>query len=283
MWDALIAAAGSLIGGGISQAGQRVANERASDQAANNIALQKEFAQTGVTWRARDAMRAYGETGIHPLILMGAPGATYSPQSTAFVPETGVGEGLHQAGQNIGRSIAASADRSLREKALALQESQMQSLAERGQLENEALRLRIASEKMRLAQMSMPGVPAVKSEQEIMFPGVENKIIPDVSVARTPRGGYVILPSKQAQERMEEIFGLGPEWWMRNRAWLATPEARDWARKYLPAAPSYKEWRYHAPTGEWLPHYQDYPDRHMQSDKRRDRLHMQYTPAPPLW
>lgn len=256
-FGSVLSAATGLIGGGLNALSSDVARGRAQDQINNQIALQREFATTGVTWKARDVMRAYEESGIHPLALLGVQGPTYTPV-TSTIPADGMGDSIARAGQDISRGIQASSDRELRETALKLQEVALANAAERGGLENELLRMRIASEQARMFQSSTPGVPS-----GINHPGVERKIIDDVSVARTPRGGYVVLPGREAQERMEEIFGLGPEWFARNRAWLVTPQAREWVKRFLPAAPPNMEWRYNAPTGEWLPEYMDYPDRHL--------------------
>lgn len=250
---------GGLIGGGSSSA----ANKRVEEQAEANRQAQLTAMQHGITWRAQDVMNAYKSTGIHPLALLGVQGPTYSPVSSAFAPSP-VGESIGRAGQDIARGMHATADRDLRGAALELQRKALNDAAERGGLENDLLRVRIASEQARLVQANNPPVP----DSGVNFPGVENRINPDVSLSRTPRGGYVVIPGKAVQERMEEMFGLGPEWFARNRAWLATPEARSWVQKFLPKPPSYHEWRYNVPTGEWLPSPVDYEDRHLPNAER---------------
>lgn len=269
-FGSVLAAGTNLLGGLIGGGAKEAANKQQEAQFDYNARQQMAFATRGLTWRAEDAMEAYKRTGIHPLAMLGVSGPTYSPTFTAFDSSNPVGEGVARAGQDISRSINATADRELRGAALKLQEAALNTSAERGQLENELLKTRIASERMRLAQQSGPAMPKPgASETDINFPGVEKQIIPDVTVVRTPRGGYVVVPGKEVQSRMEEMFGLGPEWFSRNRAWLATPEAREWVQKFLPKPPSNQEWRYHVPTGEWLPSYIDYPDRHMFPDVGR--------------
>lgn len=260
MWPALIGAGANLVGGLINSAQSNVNAGRAADSAADNIALQKEFATTGITWRGRDVMRAYGETGIHPLALLGVQGPSYAPVNMVGSTDTHVGDAISNAGQGISRAMLAAQSEDKRM-------DHMMKLAninlEGAELDNAYKRLRIQSEAMRLRQQLTPGIPTGnKSEAETVFPGVEPKIIPDVTVTRTPRGGYVTLPSEAAQQRMSEMFGLSSEWFSRNRAWLATPEAREWVKKYLPPPPYGMQWRYHVPTGEWLPSGGDYPDRH---------------------
>lgn len=257
-FGSVLSAGASLLGGLFGSSDADKKNEMAANAAATQQGLQMDAMQHGITWRMRDIMRAYKESGVHPLALLGVQGPTYTPVTQAFQPSP-LGESISRAGQDIARGMHASADRDLRGAALDLQRKALNDAAERGGLENDLLRVRIASEQARLVQSNNPPMP----DAGVNFPGVENKINPDVSLSRTPRGGYVVIPGKAVQERMEEMFGLGPEWFARNRAWLATPEARSWVQKFLPRPPQYHEWRYNIPTGEWLPSPVDYPDRHM--------------------
>lgn len=259
VWPAIIGAAGSLIGGILGQSSQSDARKAAEAHNNQQIELQRQFAQSGLQWRADDAMAAYKKTGIHPLAMLGVQGPTYSPTNFVGSGSSPMGDAIASAGQGVSRAMLASQSEATRKEALApLMDLQLK----RGSLENELLEVRIASEKARLAQSATPSIPT-GAAPTINHPGVEPNIFPDVSVARTPRGGYVVLPGKKAQERMEEIFGLGAEWFGRNRAWLATPEARQWVKAFLPKPPSNQEWRYNIPTGEWLPSYINYPDRHL--------------------
>lgn len=265
VWPAIIAGAAAL-GGGIMnsiQAGN--ARDAQADNLNAQMAMQREFATTGLQWRAGDAIKAYEATGIHPLALLGVNTPTYTPVSASFEPDRSIGNALSDAGQGVSRAMMASASEETRRQAI---EPLMKLQLERGNLENQVLRLRIASEEARLLQQSTPSVPTGPGPGTISHPGVESKIIDDVTVTRTPRGGFVTLPSEAAQQRMSEMFGLGPEWFARNRLWLTSPEARQWVKKYLPAPPAYHEWRYNAPTGEWLPSPIDYEDRHLPNTAR---------------
>lgn len=93
MLGALIPAAAGIIGGLISSNSQQKAN-------AENIRLQKQFAQEGIQWRVKDAEKA----GIHPLYALGAQTTSFSP---SIVGDTSLGSSLANAGQDIGRAIAA--------------------------------------------------------------------------------------------------------------------------------------------------------------------------------
>lgn len=260
MWPALIGAAATGIGGLLNHFSSNNARDQAAEQYNQQIAQQREFATTGLQWRAGDAMKAYEATGIHPLAMLGVQGPSYTPVNMVGSANTSLGDAVSSAGQGITRAMLAAQSEDKRME-------HMTKLAninvEGAELDNAYKRLRIQSEALRLRQQLTPGVPNVgQSEAKTMFPGVEPKIIDDVTVTRTPRGGYVTLPSEAAQQRMSEMFGLSTEWFSRNRAWLATPEAREWVKKYLPPPPYGMQWRYHVPTGEWLPSGGDYPDRH---------------------
>jgi len=83
---------GSLISAGASLFGGFLGNKQADKQAA----LQKEFAQHGISWKAKDAERA----GISKLYAIGAPSVSYSPVSTGSL-----GAGIADAGSKIGAAI----------------------------------------------------------------------------------------------------------------------------------------------------------------------------------
>lgn len=117
----VVGAAGSLIGAGMQS---RNAERLAAEQAA----LQKEFAQNGISWRVADANRA----GIHPLAALGAQTTGYTPLS---IPASD--SGLGAAGRALGSGIASAGDAyqtakeraANRELAEASSRLQLQSLA----------------------------------------------------------------------------------------------------------------------------------------------------------
>lgn len=160
-FGSLIGAGANLVGGLISSAGNRVANERASDLANNNLKFQSELATQGIRWKAADVMKAYEQTGIHPLMLLGTSAPTFSPVSASFVPDTSVGEAIGKAGQSIERGLYASADRDAREMAMGMTTAMNKLAIERGGLENELLRMKIASEAARLVQSPAVGLPSI--------------------------------------------------------------------------------------------------------------------------
>lgn len=77
----------------------------AREQQAQNIALQKEFAQHGIQWRIEDAKAA----GVHPMYALGGGGAAFSPNPVVmpFTAGNELGESLKGMSQDIRRSVAA--------------------------------------------------------------------------------------------------------------------------------------------------------------------------------
>lgn len=135
MLGALIGAASSIAGGLLGNKAQEKANKQAEANALRQEALQKEFAQSGIQWKVKDAEAA----GVHPLFALGANTTSYQP--------TSVGGGaadfsfLGDAGQNIGRAIDAT--RSTPASAMALQLGKIQ--LEGAQLDNDLKRTQLMS------------------------------------------------------------------------------------------------------------------------------------------
>lgn len=76
-----------------------------------NIALQKEFAQSGLQWRAADATAAQSASGINRLALLGAPTASFSNLVGAESKAPEPGNGLIGLGQDVGRALNAFVDK----------------------------------------------------------------------------------------------------------------------------------------------------------------------------
>lgn len=101
---------GGLIGAGTRLLGGIFGQRSADRTAAANIAAQQDFAQHGVTWRAQDATNAEQQTGINRLSLLGVPSSSFSN----VVGSTSLADSIGGAGQDLGRAIAASADKTTR-------------------------------------------------------------------------------------------------------------------------------------------------------------------------
>lgn len=109
IWPAVIAGGAAILGGAMANRSNRKAaastNETQLQIQAENTALQREFAQSGIRWKVADAKAA----GLHPLYAMGTNTAQFSPAIPALTTpdQSGLGRGLAEAGQHVGRSIQA--------------------------------------------------------------------------------------------------------------------------------------------------------------------------------
>lgn len=203
--------------------------------------LQREFAQTGIQWRAADAKAA----GIHPLAALGAQTVSYSPvsiQSPPTMPRANVAPfsganplaGLPALGQDISRALTATRREDQRMEAynttaLALNTQRMG-------LENELLATQIAKIRQpgtppsfpstRRSGKGMPGQgddPFVKDEamKRVILnpdaPSQEPAPVADVGFTRTASGGFAPVYSKDAKERLEDDTGGMLAWNLRNR------------------------------------------------------------------
>lgn len=122
-----------------------------------NVALQREFAQNGIRWRAEDAAAA----GLHPLAALGASGSGYQPSSvsvggggTSLMDSGSRGSGyraLGQFGQDVGRAIGAV--QTPEEK--AFKGLQLERMA----VDNDIAKMELVSRRQRLlgAPGSLPG------------------------------------------------------------------------------------------------------------------------------
>ena len=143
MWQAALGAAGSLASTLLGHSNAKKANETAQANAARQEALQREFAQNGISWKVEDAKRA----GIHPLYAIGAQTTAYSPVSVGS-QSTDFSE-LGKMGQNIGRAIDSTRDQAGKQAA-ALQTAFAQTQLEGAKLDNDIKRAKLASDLARI-------------------------------------------------------------------------------------------------------------------------------------
>lgn len=163
MWEgiagALVSAGAKLIPGLVGEG-----SDKQEAQWNANYELQQRMAEHGTLIRARDVMRAYAETGIHPLSLMGMNPASASSVASVGGTSSNWRKGVADAGQDIGRAISASADVPNRAALAKL-------TLERGGLENELLRVQIANQVQALNRGAAQVGPAM--------PGAVNKWLVD--------------------------------------------------------------------------------------------------------
>lgn len=159
---------GAAIAGGASLLGGKKSSDEASQInaaqlafAREQMAFQREMAQHGVRWRVEDAKAA----GLHPLHAMGGILPSASPVSVDF-RTSGAGQAISEAGQSIGRAVAAQmtpAEREAQAMQLKLGEAQL--------AESDARRVYYLSEAARTLGAGQVGAP---------FPVVDEAVAPSV-------------------------------------------------------------------------------------------------------
>lgn len=256
-WGAAIGGGIGALGGGFSGDGGSDASEAAHAMFDRNAALQYDFAQNGVRWRVEDAKAA----GIHPLFALGAQLQSAAPIQT-FIEGVGkTGVDWHAAGQDIGRAIDST--RTDQERFTA----RMQALQlQRGELENQLLLSQIA----RLNQQNTPPTPAVqaygsgaglieekpleRNTSVVGAPHIEAGAINELGFARTGRGGFRPVQSKDFHDRAEENIISNAVWSMNNQL-LPNIPGRGYPppETWLPEGAS--RWRWSHLSQEWLPYF----------------------------
>lgn len=142
MWDFL----GNLASAGINYFTGQQNRQQQADMAQQNIALQREFAQSGIQWRVADAKAA----GLHPLAALGAQTSSFSPVSIGS-------SDFGSMGQDVGRAIKAAGSAFQREDQ---DEKELVRLKlERGRLENDILKADLIGRVCRDAAQIGPQMP----------------------------------------------------------------------------------------------------------------------------
>jgi len=221
----LAALAPALISAGSSILGGILGNKNAEKQQNREYERQKEFAQSGISWKVQDAKRA----GIAPLAALGSNLVSYSPQSIG-----GGDYGVSAAGQDISRAIQSTQSSNSRTTAVTRTAAALS--LERGQLENDLLRAQIA-------KLNQPGTgPGIATDAEgHLIPGQPNAgipgvqvgpskttavtagipyeqagTVPDVHFAQTADGGYAPIPGAAVKQQIEDTFLPEIAWAIRN-------------------------------------------------------------------
>lgn len=222
MLGSLISAGASLLGGFLNRDAQKDANEANAAQAAQNIALQREFAQNAIQWKAADAEKA----GIHPVFAMGASGPSFSPVTVGAIPESGIGTGLQSMGQDISRSVAAY--RGPGEKVGgAMQAQQVASNAldlETKSLNNQLLRAKIAN-------ITQPGTPPGPADEFVVAENKKPEERPPLMIGGTR---WMTNPNTSPMKAWEDQYGdEGPASWLLPPVIAANDAAYNFRRKRL--------------------------------------------------
>lgn len=232
MLGALIGAGASLIGGMMGQKSQE-------KTAAQNIALQKEFAQSGIQWKVEDAKKA----GVHPLYALGANTQSFAPVSIG----TPLADSIGKAGQFLGRAADASSSPTTRMQVLGEQASKLQ--LDNMALQNQLLASQIARINQAGRSPPMPEANAryiIEGQGQTALPGnniavpddkeagnlkikpyaleqsqpggiYDPSSIPGIHFDKTPSRGYSPVYSKEIKDRLEDDTIGMLMWNYRNR------------------------------------------------------------------
>lgn len=246
----IFGAIGSVIGGLFGQKSQ-------DEQMEKQIAAQREFAQQGIQWRVADANKA----GVHPLYALGAQTHSFSPIGIGGNP---LGEGIANAGQDIGRAVQSKATSFERAYQTKLAELQLR----RGELENTLLASQIARLNQPAQPPAMPSttsnawlidgqgnghrtnvqdLPLERIAADRAVPYQEPGAIVDIGHART-MGGHAPVQSYDVKQRLEEDMIGTMQWNARNR--IAPFISDDRFNPPYPA-PSGKVWVFNPFYGEY--------------------------------
>lgn len=185
---------GGLISGGSSLLGSSMNAKAQQAIAAANIQNQINFAKNSLSWRAQDATEAQQATGINRLALLGVPTSSFSN----VVGATDPGAGVREAGQDIGRAVAAASSIDQR----------------RNELENKLLEAKIANvnadttqqlaRASDAARVNAPGTPPPMPREDPRGP-----IIPLMQRAQDPRTGEIIwIPSEKAASPLQTLAAM---------------------------------------------------------------------------
>jgi len=261
---------GNLISAGASLLGGLMQSKQADKQAD----LQKQFAQSGIQWKVKDAEKA----GIHPLYALGANTTSYQPVSVGDL-------GISQAGQDIGRAIDST--RSVSGKAEALQLSLAQAQVEGANLDNDIKRADLLSKVATRHPTGVgPGMPsdisaaspfaidgqgnAVKMDgPELKYqsrvdlsnpdtPWVTPHASPDVTFSRNQWGGFdPRVPVELAESMEPDRIGMAL-WMLQNRI---LPNFGIVPRPELPGQQPWENAYWHHGTQSWHRGYAGMPIR----------------------
>lgn len=252
---ALIGASAALGGGFLKSQEANVAAGQAGDHAANQAAIQLQMALHGVKMRARDIMQAYGETGLHPLALMGVQAPTYTPTNFVGSADTSMGDAVSAAGQSLSRGLMATATLDERDKVYT---NAVKSInLRKGELE-----LQLLASQIRRMNMVGPAMPSLANPNMIIgqgdAPGTnttniirdsfavnpvgpkERTALPEVGHLSSPGGGLIPVPAKEAKERIEDDFWAQTGFFVRNNL---LPQFNTNSSEPYPAPAGYR-WHY---------------------------------------
>lgn len=249
------------LGTGSQLFGDYMAREAAGDEAqrqrqhqdqvnAANYAMQKEFAQMGIRWRAEDARAA----GIHPLAAIGANTTGATPSFQASEPSYHKSDFYSKMGQNLSRAVAATMTSQERlENKLRLEGLSIDNQIKQAELD-----------KLKLG----PPAPVVNKASE---PWQENTH-PSVAYMRSPTGLVPIMPPDLA-EALESDEMNQRQWVIRYKGGPNVKPTEKPDNKFLP--PGAVGWKWSFKNQEW-----QYKSRQQAQHEGRMEAEAKHKPTP---
>lgn len=176
--SAAVSAGTSILGGLFGRKSQKKMQER-------EYQAQKEFAQHGVRWRVEDAKAA----GLHPLYALGAQLPSFSPSFASG--EDPLASSIADAGQHVGRAIAAQQTAQEREAA---------------QLQLEILKKNLEESDARILLLQSEAARNVQGWNEAgAFPTDNFGVMPEGQAPQINRGMVEQIPSQVATSSANDI------------------------------------------------------------------------------
>ncbi|UDN67573.1 DNA pilot protein [robinz microvirus RP_56] len=257
MLGALIAAGASLAGAYLSSKSQKETSQQSMQQ---SYELQKKMIGEGF----HEKVKAAKEAGISPLYALGAPTTSFAPSS---IGTSGIGPGVADAGQHIGRAITATEGAKGRASVLATELAQTQ--IEGLKLDNDIKRTELLSRNnLRTQPGQPPGVSdidttpmvagqgdaaaKIKLQKEIAPAGSQPQksfgVSPEVDMWRTKHGYAPEVPQALGEAQESQPLSAA-QWFMRNKI---MPTLSDSYKTFPYEAPEGKQWQFNPLFGEYV-------------------------------
>lgn len=229
---------GGLLGGGIGNAwDQSQEREFQQQQLMQQINLQKEFAQSGLTWKIDDA----AQRGISPLAALGAQGVNFSPMS---VGGSGNNNMLSMMGQNLTRAEDATANDEQRTLA-RLQTQSLQQDIKGKEIDNQLRELE-------LRRASNPPMPTARDKRVIPGQGDSPSKVHNLrDYYKSPQGGYGSLLSGNVKSAVEDT----PREWAIDVRDMAHQQINPSSQRFLGKLPPNRKgmrYSFNYPTQEYI-------------------------------
>lgn len=240
-----LGAVGSVVGGIV---GNSMSSASAANLSQQNYERQKEFAQNGIRWRVADAKAA----GLHPLVALGASGASYSPSGVIGGTDTSfIADVATNLGQGIERAVSAKQQREERLRTQAMMDQKLQLDMQTSRAQTDLLDAQTAQIKQDMAlQLARSSARAIASQQQVPeMPDMKGGVIAgqgqsyptgktQVEISKVPTSnsgdsstqagtppdsrlyrtldGFAVLPNESTGDVLDAVPGAGLQWAYRN-------------------------------------------------------------------